>query len=237
MKTSGHDKFLLSPTMRKSWLCHRVPSHTFGRRTLISSGVLIAALGAFALNTVDAQQGQVSSDGVRIILENPGVPALGSPDALVTVVEYMDYNCPYCRRMAPDLLKLVAAEPDVRVLFKDWPVFGPVSEYAARAALASTSQGKYLAAYSALISTSVRLTSIDQVRHALKGAGIDLQALDRELQLHAAEIDGLLERNREEAAALGLRGTPGVIVGDLLVLGIVTYEQLQLLVSQIRAGR
>jgi protein-disulfide isomerase len=203
---------------------------------MVFRAALAALLMALTCVPARAQQGRVSAGGIAIILNSPGVPAMGSQDAAVTVVEYMDYNCPYCRKMAPDLVELAATDHRVRIVFKDWPIFGAVSEYAARAAIAANAQEKYLAAYGALIATRERLTRIEQVREALKTAGIDLIRLDRDLQDHGKEIDALITRNREEAAALGLHGTPGVIVGDLLVYGSLSYDEMRRLVARVKDG-
>jgi protein-disulfide isomerase len=165
------------------------------------------------------------------ILAPPQMPALGSARAKITVVEYMDYNCPYCRLMAPDFQRLVRTDPNVRILFKDWPIFGPVSTYAARASLAANYQGKYLIAHQALLSTPDRLSSIKQVRDALRHADINLKRLDTDLRVHGAAINATLARIRAEAQGLGLEGTPGLIVGDLFVPGAVDFADLQKLIA------
>lgn len=196
------------------------------------------ALAALALLTTLAatpaaadQIAQISAEGMRHIVAPPLMPALGTRNATVTVVEYLDYNCPYCRKIAPDLVKLAKTDQRVRVLFKDWPIFGGVSVYAARAAIAANYQGKYLAAHHALISSSQRLTSEEQVRSTLKKAGIDLRRLAADMKLREYDIDAVIARNNAEARALGLQGTPAVIVGDLLVPGAVSFESMQKLVN------
>jgi protein-disulfide isomerase len=136
--------------------------------------------------------------------------------------------------MAPDFQRLVKTDPDVRVLFKDWPIFGPVSTYAARAALAAQYQGKYLVAHQALLSTPDRLSSVQQVRRALRHAGINLKLLNADMKAHNGAINGELARIRAEARGLGLEGTPGLIVGDLFVPGAIDFADLQKLVAIIR---
>jgi protein-disulfide isomerase len=177
---------------------------------------------------------QVSPAGMTQILAPPQMPALGSARAKISVVEYMDYNCPYCRLMAPNFQRLVKTDPDVRVIFKDWPIFGPVSTYAARAALAAQYQGKYLVAHQALLSTPDRLSSIQQVRGALRHAGININRLKADLTAHGTAINATLARIRAEARELGLEGTPGLIVGDLFVPGAVDFADLQKLIAIVR---
>jgi protein-disulfide isomerase len=148
-------------------------------------------------------------------------------------VEYFDYNCPFCRELAPELQSLVAQDHKVAIVYKDWPIFGGVSVYAAKAALAAAWQGKYLVAHETLIN-GPRLTQHDQVDAELKGAGIDMAQLTKDRTNHAAEIDALLNRSDAEAHALGIRGTPGILVGRQVLPGTVNLAGLKLLVANAR---
>jgi protein-disulfide isomerase len=172
----------------------------------------------------------------RHLLTDPGTPALGSPSAEITVVEYFDYNCPFCRELAPTFHAFTAADHTVAVIYKEWPVFGGVSVYAARSALAASFQGKYLQAHDALISAP-RLAQNEQVDETLRRAGVDMSQLVRDARLHAAAIDALLARNDSEARSLGLRGTPGVLVDRSVVSGIANLTDLQAAVTTARHAR
>jgi protein-disulfide isomerase len=164
------------------------------------------------------------------------MPAAGAKDADVTIVEFFDYNCPYCKETAPELVKLLHVDPKVRILYKEWPLFGDVSEYAARSALAANWQGKFLAAHDALIGTANDLDKISQVDAALKSAGVDLTQLARDRTAHATEITAILARNAREAAALGFRGTPGIVVGRQLLPRSLTVKELQQLTQDARSS-
>src|SRR5579859_1941102 len=94
----------------------------------------------------------ISAEIQKHLLSEPGVPLLGSAAADIVVVEYFDYNCPFCRALAPAFHPFVERDHAAAVLYKEWPVFGGVSVYAAQSALAATYQGKYLQAHDALIS-------------------------------------------------------------------------------------
>src|SRR6202021_386969 len=94
----------------------------------------------------------ITRAGQKQMLDKPGVDAVGARDADVIVVEYFDYNCPYCKQLVPTLHALLAQEPKIAILYKDWPILGDVSVYAASCALAAGYQGKYQAAHDALIS-------------------------------------------------------------------------------------
>jgi protein-disulfide isomerase len=167
------------------------------------------------------------------LIANTGKETAGAANADVTIVEYFDYNCPFCRELAPELQSLVAQDHKVAIVYKDWPIFGGVSVYAARAALAAAWQGKYLVAHETLIN-GPRLTQDDQVDAELKGAGIDMAQLTKDRTNHAAEIDALLNRSDAEAHALGIRGTPGILVGRQVLPGTVNLAGLKLLVANAR---
>ena len=126
-----------------------------------------------------AQTAAITPAGKAAILASPGVPFAGAKDADVTVVEFLDFNCPFCKKTAPVLSAFMAADPKARILYRDWPIFGGVSVYAARAALAANYQGKYLQAHDVLISNPGRLASEPEVRDRLKAAGVDLVRLDQ----------------------------------------------------------
>jgi protein-disulfide isomerase len=175
----------------------------------------------------------ITSDGVKQILANPGTGPVGAFKPDVVVVEYFDYNCPYCKKLVPTLKALLAQDSSIGLVYKDWPILGPVSEYAAASALAAGWQGKYLAAHEALLS-GPRLAQIDQVDDILQHAGVNMEVLKKDRVGHAREIAALLERNDAEAQALGLKGTPGIVVGRQLVAGIADLATLKTLVKNSR---
>jgi protein-disulfide isomerase len=196
--------------------------------------LLLALQALVGLPTVlGAPRPLIAAAAEKRILNAPGVPILGSADADVTVVEYFDYNCPFCRALAPVFRPFIAQDHAAAVLYKEWPIFGGVSVYAAQAALAANYQGKYLQAHDALISAP-RLEENSQVDAALQGAGIDMALLKKDLVVHRTSIDELLMRNDTEARGLGFRGTPGVLVGRRRVSGISDLPALQSAVALAR---
>ena len=178
-----------------------------------------------------AEGATITAAGKTAILAGPVVPFAGNPAAKVTIVEYFDVNCPYCKAMAPVLQTLIATRRDVRILYKDWPIFGGVSLYAARVCLAANWQGRYLAAHDALMAAGPRLASEAQVRDRLGLAGIDLKRLDRDLSAHAPQISAALQRDGAEAQALAFRGTPGLVIGETVVPGGVVLAQINRLLG------
>jgi protein-disulfide isomerase len=189
-----------------------------------------AALRAQEVRTITAQ-------AEAAIAARPETPAAGrGTDGDVTIIEFLDYNCPFCKKTAPELQKLLRADPRVRILYKEWPIFGAVSEYAARSALAANWQGKFLVAHNALISAPQDLDETSQVDSILKDAGVDLKRLADDRNLHSADIDANLARNAAEARGLGFRGTPGFLIGRQLVTRSLTLQQLQQLTANARAA-
>jgi protein-disulfide isomerase len=150
-------------------------------------------------------------------------------------VEYFDYNCPVCRELDPQLRKLLAADPRVRLVRKDWAIFGDGSVYAGYASFAAEREGRYPAAHEALMSSPKSLDTKADVLAILKAAGLDPAKIESDVAHHEKEYSDILARNAREATGLGLKGTPGLVVGNQLVLGGVTYRELQRLVARVRS--
>jgi protein-disulfide isomerase len=199
--------------------------------------ILAFAACAMLLGAADAPETQIiTRAGLKQMLANPGTDPVGASKPDVVIVEYYDYNCPYCKNMVPALRGVLAQDPKVAVVYKDWPILSAVSKYAAVSALAAGYQGKFLAAHDALIG-GPRLAQNAQVDATLQSAGVNLDTLNKDRTTHAQEIAALLARNDQEAHALTLQGTPGLVVGRQLVFGIVDLGQLQQLVANSRQGK
>jgi protein-disulfide isomerase len=195
---------------------------------LLSVGCLPAALAQSVQTITDAGQKEMLSD--------PGTDIDGAADADVQIIEFFDYNCPYCKKMAPVFRSLLAEDRKTAIVYKEWPIFGDVSVYAAKSALGARWQGKYLVAHHALMDAA-DLSDDQQVDAVLKRAGIDVVKLKKDRASHAAQIDALLQRNNAEAHALHLRGTPGIVVGRQLLPGTVDLQGLKQLVAGSRRMR
>ncbi|TPI21068.1 DsbA family protein [Mesorhizobium sp. B4-1-1] len=200
------------------------------RRLLLGASNLAAAATLLRFLPARAQEGLTPGQ----VLNDPDMPLVGAKNADITIAEFMDYNCPYCRKSHPELKKLLASDRKVRVVYKDWPVFGPVSEYAARMALAAKWQGKYEAAHDALMSSPKRFQHNKEVTAVLAGAGIDMSRLNRDAAAHKADIDKLLARNALQADTIGLQGTPSWLVESFVVFGGLSHAQLQEAVAEAR---
>jgi protein-disulfide isomerase len=168
-----------------------------------------------------------------LVLRDPDIPAAGNAEGDITIVEYFDYQCPYCRKIEPELRQVVQDDGKVRLVLKDWPILGPVSVIAARMALASKFQDKYLVAHEAMIGVNSKLTE-PRIRELLAGAGIDVDRLNRDLAGNAKAIDAILARNGDQATAFGFKGTPSFIVGKFRVPGVLTMAQFDQVIADAR---
>ena len=206
------------------------------RRNLMSRGLLAALVFAAPITPVFAQQPDLSR---KAVVDDPVAPKRAGKIYDVTVVEFFDYNCPYCRRMEPVLNALLRSDPKVRIVYRDWPIFGPASREASRAAVASQWQGRHAAFHGALLASPARLDSA-AIRAAAVKAKVDWPRLQRDLKTRGAEIDALLTRTNGIAEAIGFNGTPALIVGSQVVAGAVDLPTLRRLVATARskpAGR
>ena len=151
----------------------------------------------------------------------------------LTIVEYTDYQCPFCKKVHPELQKLLASDKKIRLIYRDWPIFGEQSVAAARIAIASKYQGKHAQVHDALMKTPRPLTE-QSIRASVTKAGADWTRLQTDMKKNAAEIDALLERNNEQAESLGLQGTPAFIIGNYLSEGGLDYDGLKAAVHEAR---
>jgi protein-disulfide isomerase len=168
-----------------------------------------------------------------LVLRDPDIPVAGNVEGDITIVEYFDYQCPYCRKLEPELRQVVQDDGKVRLVWKDWPILGPVSVIAARMALASKYQDKFAQAHDALIGVNSKLTE-PRIRELLAGAGIDVDRASRDLAANAKAIDAILARNNDQATAFGFKGTPSFIVGKFRVPGVLTMEQFGQVIADAR---
>jgi protein-disulfide isomerase len=193
-----------------------------------------AMLGiAIAPGSALAQGGEETVLTEALVLRDPDIPVAGNPNGDVSIVEWFDYQCPYCRKLEPELRQVVQDDGKVRLVLKDWPILGPVSVVASRMALACKYQDKFIAAHDALIGVNSKLTE-PRINELLAGAGIDVDRATRDLAANAKAIDAILARNNDQAAAFEFRGTPSFIVGKFRVPGVLTMAQFEQVVADAR---
>ena len=206
---------------------------TAGIRQRLSLLGYLCAIALFCLSAVAF--GQQSDDVLSRdnVLRDPEIPSLGNPKGDLTVVEYFDYQCPSCKKMAPELAQLAREDGKLRLVLKDWPIFGEISKSAAKLALAAKYQSKYAEAHDALIGADTKLTET-KISELLAKAGIDVAVANADLQTHQKAIDDLLARNSAQAEAFDFPGTPGFIVGTFRVPGVVEMRVFKQIVADAR---
>ena len=155
----------------------------------------------------------------------PGV-VIGNPQGKRVLVEFSDYNCPYCESSLNDVNRLVAEDPDLKVVIREWPIFEG-SDTASRMALAAGLQGKYAAFHNAMFKTG-------DVAAAAKAAGLDMERAARDAASDAVSAE--IARNLDFARALGFSGTPAWIAGDKPFGGAIGYERLKAMLAEDAAG-
>lgn len=205
------------------------------RDTLASEPQLVVG----ALQALD-QQRQAASDGARTaaiaankdaIYADPNSPSIGPADASVTIVEFFDYRCPYCKHVAPDIASLLASDTDLRIVYKEFPILGPESVVASRAALAAQRQGKYREMHEALIAQKGEFTDAEILATA-QSVGLDVERLKTDMN-DPAIMDQLKQVN-SLAQTLKIDGTPAFLFGAHFVGGAVSIDRMKQLIQQAR---
>lgn len=180
---------------------------------LIDRRILVAGLSAMATGFAGESRAQSSGVDVDAILNDPEAPTGGNAKGDVTIVAFLDYNCPFCKKAAPDLARVVREDGQIRLVYKDWPVITETSVFAAQIALASAYQGAYERVHAALMAAPGRRLKQEQFSAAVKGSGADMSRLQQDLDANSARITALLRRTMAQAESLGLQGTPSYLVG------------------------
>lgn len=203
--------------------------------TALKKWMLVATLFFATASAMPVQAQSASPDALSdsYILKDPDVPVLGNPKGDITVIEYFDYRCPYCKSVNPVISKIVKDDGRIRLIFKDWPVFGDVSVLAAKLVLAAKYQNKYAEAHEALISMKEKLTETS-VFSTLAAAGVDVDRAKTDLAANDAAIVATLARNHEQAQAFEFQGTPAFIVGRFRIPGVLSAENFKKAIADAR---
>lgn len=190
-----------------------------------------ASVAAIASTGAGARELPSLSD----ILFDPALPVLGNPDGDVTIAEFFDYACPYCKVLHPHLKQLLQEDDDIRLVMKDWPINGDLVRYASRMVLAADRLGSYAPAHAAVMGVEGGLT-MRRIDDAMRARAIDVGEVRDALDVHLTEIDALLARNEKQARALSIPGTPAFIVGSKLYRRPLRPENIRRAVSEARGG-
>lgn len=184
-----------------------------------------------AMDVLQRRELQARIEPMRSQLETPFPGAvLGNPTGSVTLVEFSDYACTYCRQSIADVAALIAENPDLRVVIREYPILAPESVDAARMALAAAQQGKYAAFHDAMFELGP--PSAATIEAAATKAGVDL--VTARAVIATGAFDGQLQANHELANQLGVTGTPGWVIGDRAFNGAVGRERIGEAIEEAR---
>jgi protein-disulfide isomerase len=210
----------------------------FSRRdALVLGGLAATTAGVALLARRSAPVGPDigSTPVVRAAHDDRDAPTGGNPAGDVALLLYTDYNCSACRRAHPAIEDAVGEDGNTRLVFKDWPIFGANSQSVARAAIAAAPQGLYEPLHARLMRTSGPVTLLS-VEAAVRALGGSWATVKRTLDRDGARIDAMLTRHAFEAFALGLGGTPGQLVGTILVRGARSARDYARAIAVARAS-
>jgi len=198
--------------------------------------VIIDAIKAYQARQ-DADQKAAAQKNIVLlkddIFKDPTSPVGGNPQGDVAIAEFFDYRCPYCKAVAPDLDKALAQDGKVKLVYKEFPILGPVSVTASKAALAAQMQGKYVPFHQKLISYKGNLDDATIYKLA-EDVGLDLTKLKADMT--KPEIQAIIDKNTKLADKLNVQGTPGFIVGQELIPGAAAVDELTAAIKRARAG-
>ena len=182
--------------------------------------------------TKEHAQQQAYLDNEELLKRDPNAPVLGNPDGDVTIVEFFDYNCGYCKRAMVAMQAILAKDKNLRVVFREYPILSEGSVYASRAALASRAQGKYEEFHWALMSAQ----TVDEASVMTIAEQIGLDVAKLRIDMDAPEVAEHIQTSRDVAGALQFTGTPSFIIGDEIVGGFIPQDVMEEVIADARKG-
>jgi len=195
-----------------------------------------------AMNSLQEKQARSEADQAKTtiaenakqIFQNPNSFVAGNPKGDVTVVEFFDYQCGYCKRSLPELMKLIKSDKNVRVVLKEYPILSADSVIASKAAIAAIPQGKYMELHTALMEHRGALSEA-VVLNLAEDVGLNIKKLRADMA--SAKTENIIVANEKLANALAIRGTPAFIIGDTVVGGAISATEMAALVKQTRDAK
>lgn len=180
----------------------------------------------------DKQAQENTKNKLNEIENDPSSPIAGNPKGDVVIAEFFDYSCGYCKKVFPNFIKLIDEDKNVKVVFKELPILGPNSDLAAHAAIAVhiINPNKYFEFYKAVMGGHIN--GQESLNSIAKSLGIDAKAM--EAKMKSAEVEKILNTNKELASNIGIHGTPAFVIGGELIPGAADYDTLKGLVAKAR---
>ena len=177
------------------------------------------------------EEAERKQTGLAKVRDDQGDPVMGNANGTITLYEFSDYNCGYCKRVFEPIQQLLRDNPDVRLVIKEFPILSQSSLVAAKAAIATEIQGKFDEYHIAMMTYRGQITDAVVMRMAAQ-AGVNIEQLKSDME--SPITMAIIQRTREAAAALEINGTPGLVVGDTVVPGAIGLDELTKLIAKER---
>ena len=201
------------------------PASLLTRRRLVGGLALLPVMAA----TIRPAAATSAED----VFADPDVPVLGNRNGDVAIAMWFDYQCPFCKKVEPEMMEVARADGKVAVLLKDWPIFGKMSETTARLAWSSRRQGKLEKVHRGLMAIEGRPTEA-RVDAVLAAAGVDRARLDRDVATDEAAFRALAARNEAQAEGFGFPGTPAFVIGSFVFGGVLDKDGFRQAIADAR---
>jgi len=197
-------------------------------------GDILTAVQDYQDKSTQAHQAEAVKNNHANLYDAPGTPQAGNPKGDVTLVEFFDYNCGYCKKVGPQISQLIAEDKNLRVVFKDFPILGPSSEVAAKWALAAQKQGKYFEFFQKMMANKSPITD-ELLEKTAADIGMDVKKAKSDIEGTEALLT--IERNRQLASSMDIHGTPAFVIGDELAPGAISIDDMKGLIAKARADK
>ncbi len=181
----------------------------------------------------DEHEAQLKA-ALALVYADSGDPVMGNIDGELTIYEFSDYNCGYCKRLFPELQAILKEDQNIKLVVKEFPILSETSVDAARAAIAAQKQGKFPDFHVAMMNWRGRVDE-NAINHAAKTAQLDIEQMRADML--DPQTDMILERTRQSAIALEIKGTPALIIGTQLIPGAISKDEILNLIKLVRADK
>lgn len=193
--------------------------------------VIMDSVEQYQRKTMREKSSEAIKSNTVYLFQDDDAPFIGNAAGDVKIVEFFDYNCGYCKKVLPELQDLVAKDPNVKILFKDFPILGPTSETSAKWALAAHMQKKYFSFHKIVMEHKGPIND-EVLEKAAKDAGLDVDKAKKDVE--GTDIMMQIEKNRALAGQLGITGTPAFVIGEDIVPGAIPVDEIQKMVNEAR---
>lgn len=196
-------------------------------------GIVIEAIESYRTQQEANMEKEASKklEQFKPYFSDKSLPSMGPADAKITIVEFFDYNCGYCKRALPDIQAALKDHKDVRVVFQEMPILSPLSQSAAKWAMAAHKQGKYFEFHSALMEFQGEKTD-DALAKMATEIGLNVDQMKKDAA--SPEIDEQIKKSSEAAREIGIQGTPAFIVGNTLYRGYLGEDGMKKAIEEAR---